>query len=80
MVKYLIDENLPAYLPALNSDFFVHVSEIPFVDLDSDIWQYALNNELTIVTKDSDFYFRYLSSNNYPKVIWIKTGNKKAEV
>lgn len=77
MLKYLIDENLPAYLSAWDSDSFIHVSEIPFVDLDSDIWQYALANELIILTKDSDFYFRYLSSKNYPKVVWIKTGNMK---
>ncbi len=77
MVKYLIDENLPLILPVWDSEIFMHVSHLPLIDLDSDIWEYALTNELVILTKDSDFYYRYLSSKKYPKVVWIRTGNLK---
>ena len=77
MVKYLIDENLPIFVSIWNSEKFMHVSRLPLIDLDSDIWEYALTNELVILTKDSDFYYRYLSSKQSPKVIWIRTGNLK---
>lgn len=77
MVKYLIDENLPLPLTVWDSERFIHATQLLFIDLDSDIWEYALKNELVIITKDSDFYYRYLSSKNYPKVIWIRTGNLK---
>ncbi|MEP6948339.1 MAG: DUF5615 family PIN-like protein [Ginsengibacter sp.] len=80
MVNYLIDENLPLFLPAWDGERFMHVSHLPFIDLDSDIWEYALANELVIITKDSDFYYRYLSSKQYPKVIWIRTGNLKKKL
>ena len=77
MVKYLIDENLPLFFPTRNSEKFIHVVQLPLIDLDSDIWEYALKNELVILTKDSDFYYRYLSCKQYPKVVWIKVGNLK---
>jgi predicted nuclease of predicted toxin-antitoxin system len=77
MVKYLIDENLPVFFPVRKIEEFIHVSQLPFIDLDSDIWEYALKNELVIITKDSDFYYRCLSSKQYPKVIWIRIGNLK---
>lgn len=76
MITYLIDENVP-FLSCWDKKNFVHVTNLPFLHFDSDIWDYAFKNQLIIITKDSDFYYRYLSSNNYPKVIWIKTGNLK---
>ena len=77
MVKYLIDENLPLFFPVRKAEEFIHVAQLPQIDLDSDIWEYALKNELVIITKDSDFYYRCLSSKQYPKVIWIRIGNLK---
>ena len=79
MFTYLIDENMP-FLPIWNKEDFVHVTDLPFIHFDTDIWSYAFENQLTIITKDSDFYYRYLSSRSYPKVIWIKTGNIKKDV
>jgi predicted nuclease of predicted toxin-antitoxin system len=79
MFTYLIDENMP-FLSIWNKEDFVHVTDLPFIHFDTDIWSYAFENQLTIITKDSDFYYRYLSSRSYPKVIWIKTGNIKKDV
>ena len=75
MAIYLIDENLPAFLPFWNNKRFIHVSELPDINSDTGIWKYAKINKLIIVTKDSDFYDRYLSAKETPKVIWIRTGN-----
>ncbi len=71
MVKYLIDENLPFFFPVGDSENFMHVSHVPLINMDTDIWRYALTNNV------SDFFYRFLSSKKYPKIIWIRTGNLK---
>jgi predicted nuclease of predicted toxin-antitoxin system len=79
MTTYLIDENMP-FLPFWSKDRFVHVNDIPFIHSDTDLWEYALKNHLTIITKDTDFYFRYLSSEKNPKVVWIRIHNLKKRI
>jgi predicted nuclease of predicted toxin-antitoxin system len=77
MFRYLIDENLPSDLPFWNNKSFTHVLDIKKINSDTDIWEYSFKNELVILTKDSDFYYRSLYSKKYHKVVWIKTGNIK---
>ena len=42
---------------------------------DEEVWEYAKTNNLTIISKDSDFSNRIIVSNPPPKVIHIKIGN-----
>lgn len=42
---------------------------------DSQIWAYAANQGLVIVSKDTDFHHRALLSGHPPKVIWVRLGN-----
>ncbi len=49
MATYLIDENLPL-LPFWDNDQFIHISTFSGINSHTDIWQYALEKELTIVT------------------------------
>jgi predicted nuclease of predicted toxin-antitoxin system len=77
MFNYLIDENLPADLPFWNKINFTHLSEVSNVKYDTDIWLYAIKNDLIIVTKDTNFYYRSMSSSVSPKIIWIKTRKMK---
>jgi len=77
MFNYLIDENLPSDLPFWNKENFTHLSEVLNVKYDTDIWLYAIKNDLIIITKDTNFYYRSLSSSVVPKVVWIKTGKMK---
>ena len=79
MITYLIDENMP-FLSFWNAERFVHVTELPFIHFDTDIWEYAIAHDLIIITKDADFYYRYLSSQKNPKVVWIRTGNLKKSI
>jgi len=42
---------------------------------DTEIWNYALKNELVILTKDTDFYNRFLISSTAPKIIYFQLGD-----
>lgn len=42
---------------------------------DTTLWNYAQDNNLVIVTKDSDFYERLTIKGSPPRLIWIRTGN-----
>jgi len=42
---------------------------------DAEIWEYAKNGGLIIVTKDSDFQERSVILGTPPKIIWLRTRN-----
>jgi len=75
MVKYLIDVNLPYYFSLWNTPEYVHQIDINPKEKDKDIWQCAIENNLTVISKDSDFPNRILFNELPPKVIHIKIGN-----
>ncbi len=75
----LFDENLSPRLVPLLGDIYpgsVHVRDVALQNVDDElVWQYAQQNSLTIVSKDSDFHHRSLLFGFPPKVIWIRRGN-----
>lgn len=73
--EYLIDVNLPYYFSIWNDPKYIHQLDIERTAKDSDIWSYAKNSEITIVTKDSDFANRILVSSPPPRVIHLRIGN-----
>ena len=75
MAKYLIDVNLPYRFRLWHGSDFIHQSDIDDEASDSSIWDYAVANSLTIVTKDADFSSRILFSKPPPKVIHMRFGN-----
>ncbi|NIJ51602.1 DUF5615 family PIN-like protein [Dyadobacter arcticus] len=78
MPKYLIDVNLPYHCSLWNSDQFIHQKDLNDEWLDSQIWNYALINNLTILTRDSDFSIRISTSSPPPRVVHFQLGNIKA--
>lgn len=60
-MRYLFDENLPDYLKIWTSDDCLHVTNISKSVSDNEIWKYALENNLIILTKDSDFHEGYFT-------------------
>ncbi len=42
---------------------------------DAAIWNYALQNNGVILTKDEDFAERCIASDHAPAVIWLRIGN-----
>ena len=82
-MNLLIDENLSWRLAGYLEDYFseiIHVKDINSTKPVSDtaIWDYALKNDLMILTNDDDFY-KLSTLKGFPqKVILLKTGNSKS--
>jgi predicted nuclease of predicted toxin-antitoxin system len=78
-VKLLFDENLSFRIVVLVQDLFPgsrHVRECGLVAADdAEIWEYAKNSGLIIVTKDSDFQERSILLGTPPKIIWLRIRN-----
>ncbi len=78
-MKFIVDAQLPPLLAeTLRKSGYdaVAVREIGLHDAkDSIIWQYALENQAIILTKDEDFSERSLSSAESPIIVWLRIGN-----
>lgn len=74
--KFLVDVNLPKNFSHFNNKSFIHVVDINPSMTDSEIWDYAINNNFVILTKDSDFYFQCIISKVRPKIIYFQLGNQ----
>ena len=78
-MRLLFDQNLSRRLTGLlsnESPNSVHVTEVGLdTATDSDIWAYAREHGLAIVSKDSDFRQLAFLYGPPPKAIWIRLGN-----
>tara|TARA_B110000977_G_scaffold166279_1_gene214060 strand:+ start:2961 stop:3302 length:342 start_codon:yes stop_codon:yes gene_type:complete len=79
-VKFLLDAQLPPVLQrvmARDGYDVVHAKDIDCVDSeDSDIRDYALENDYVVISKDDDFT-AYATEPYRLNVIWVRTGNCK---
>lgn len=73
--NFLVDVNLPKHFKYFNEDNFFFVSDLNPKMSDEEVWQYAFKNNLVILSKDADFYHRFLTSRSAPKVIYFHLGN-----
>ena len=80
MATYLIDINLPYYFGLWNSSDFIHQRDLNPKWSDDEIWKYARENNLTILTKDVDFSYKIMLNNPPPKVVHIQFGNLKMKL
>lgn len=78
-MRFLFDENLSYQLVRLLTDIFpqsVHVRDVGLKSADdSVVWQYAKENHLIIVSKDSDLHQRSFVMGHPPKLVWVRLGN-----
>ena len=78
-MKLLFDQNLSPQLTQKLADIFpnsVHIRNIGMRDAtDTEIWNYAKQNDFTVVSKDSDFQQRSLLYGYPPKFVWLRVGN-----
>ncbi|MBD1211721.1 MAG: DUF5615 family PIN-like protein [Dolichospermum sp.] len=75
MNGFLFDENLPVKIQFTPSLPIVHVSILGDSPSDTQIWQYAKERKLVIVTKDADFSDRMMVDLLPPKVVHLRFGN-----
>ena len=78
-MKLLLDQNLSPRLVDRLTDLYpdsVHVQSAGLsTALDEEIWAFAKQNQLVIVSKDADFTDLSLVYGSPPLVIWIRRGN-----
>lgn len=78
-MKLLFDHNLSPRLVRLLADLYPNSQHVFLLEMDQEndrmIWDYALQNNYTIVTRDSDYSDISLVRGFPPKVIWIRCGN-----
>ena len=75
MVKFIIDNNLPYRFSHWNDTKFIFVKNLNSKFSDAKIWDIAKEENLTIVTKDADFYNRIIVAEPPPRVIHFRIGN-----
>ncbi len=78
-MKLLFDQNISFRVAKKLPEVFpncLHVSDCGLANTnDYSIWKFARENDLIIVTFDSDFFDLSLVKGHPPKIIWIRLGN-----
>jgi predicted nuclease of predicted toxin-antitoxin system len=79
-MKLLFDQNISYRLITHIQDIFPEAKQVIQLGLenysDKQIWEYAKENDFTVVTFDGDFYDFSLVWGHPPKIIWIRTYNQ----
>ena len=82
-MKILLDANISWKLANKLKPIFGECAHVDLIGLkvpanDIDIWNYALENDFVIITKDTDF-LNLLETRNYPpKIVLLRTGNNSS--
>ena len=71
----LIDENLPSSLAFVLPLNCLHATELGKQLTDRQIWEHARAENLTVITRDTDFFDRLMLEGAPPKVVWVRLGN-----
>ena len=78
-MKLLFDHNLSPRLVRLLGELYPDSQHVFLLGMDQEddrvIWDYALQNGYTIVTRDSDYSDLSLIRGFPPKIVWIRCGN-----
>ena len=78
-MKLLLDQNISFRVVNLLPECFAgscHTRSAGLNDRDDmEIWQFAKQNDFTIVTFDADFFDISILKGFPPKIIWLRTGN-----
>jgi len=78
-MRLLFDQNLSPRLVSAVADLFPESGHVRDAGLqrgvDTEVWTYAAQHRLAIVSKDPDFHQMSFLLGHPPKVIWIRRGN-----
>lgn len=75
MKGWLLDQNVPAQLAFAPALPVVPASSLGPNPTDTELWEYARERELAIVSKDADFSGRIILQTPPPWVVHLKFGN-----
>jgi predicted nuclease of predicted toxin-antitoxin system len=75
MKGYLFDGNVPSRLRFSPKLPIVPLSKVGRNPTDSQIWNFARTHDLVIVSKDTDFSDRIITSSPPPRVVHLRFGN-----
>ena len=80
-MKLLLDANISWRLTDKLKNYFDDCKHVDHVELavparDIEIWEYALQNKMMIVTNDEDFLNLINLKGFPPKIVLLKTGNQ----
>ena len=78
-MKFLVDAQLPPALAFALREIGENAFAVRDFDLreaeDGKIWDYALENEMILITKDEDFSERAIVCKVSPVIVWLRIGN-----
>jgi predicted nuclease of predicted toxin-antitoxin system len=78
-VRFLIDNQFPAALARFPSDAGSECQHVLDVGLgqasDSEIWHYAAERQLVLISKDEDFFHRAARPGALVQLVWVRLGN-----
>lgn len=80
-MKLLFDQNISFRIISKLRDTFPEAFQVRELGLenatDHEIWKYAKRNNFSVVTFDADFYDLSNLYGHPPKIIWLRTGNRR---
>lgn len=80
-MKLLFDQNVSFRIIEKVENVFPHAEQVRNLGLenarDIEIWDYAKKQGYTIVTFDADFFDLSSLYGHPPKIIWLRTGNRR---
>lgn len=83
-MKLLFDQNISYRIVSLVSNKYPEAKHINHVGLedatDNSIWNFAKENNYSIVTFDSDYYDLSIIRGCPPKIIWLRIGNTSTKM
>ena len=82
-MKLLFDQNISFRIISKLKDVFPDAKQVRELGLenstDREIWEYAKSKDYSIVTFDADFYDMSNLYGHPPRIIWLRTGNRKTD-
>ncbi len=78
MKGFLFDENVPMPLRFVPSLPVIHATSLRPSPSDQELWTYATQNALAIVSKDTDFADRVMHAAPPPWVVHLRFGNLRS--
>lgn len=80
-MKLLFDQNISHRIISKLKDVFPDAKQVRELGLenstDHDIWEHAKSKDYSLVTFDADFYDMSNLYGHPPRIIWLRTGNRK---